>query len=546
MDTVALAPIRSRSADEGACRLSWLDALLPLALMLVCFSSGLGSLGLTGPDEPRYAAIAREMARSGDWVTPRLNGQPWFEKPALYYWLAASAFRVFGDGEFAMRLPSVLAALLATLAAAWATLRAYGLQAARLTLLMLPATVALVGFSHAASADMLFSGSLAAAAVAAAEMLQKPRAGMLSRIAWGAFLGAATLAKGPAAVLLAGGATLLWALASRQLRAVFRFLHPASLVAFAVTAVPWYALCAARNPDFFRVFFLEHNLQRYLTPVFQHPQPVWFFVPVLMAAIFPWTVLLLPLGLDALQARTSGRWRDSPSLFFASWAITPVLFFSFSESKLPGYILPSIPPLILILAGTLARRLSPGRESPRLWVALIALTIPLLSLSASYWLRQMPPESGLAMAGAWLGLLGLAAAGGLACALLAWARREREAITGVAVLMAVLVVGAVVSVLPKLDAHLSARTAARVTLQESGAAQRVFVLGVDRALQLGLEFYLNRPVPQWTRADGSGPVWIWTTEKRAQELVLTGTRYTLIRELSRDAWLVRIDPPFVL
>ena len=539
---MALAPIRARSADEGAIEISWLDALLPLALMLVCFFSGLGALGLTGPDEPRYAAIGRNMARSGDWVTPRLGGQPWFEKPVLYYWGAASAFRLFGDSEFAMRLPAVAAAMLATLAMFWAALRAYGLDAARLILLMLPATVALIGFSHAAAPDMLFSGLLAAAGVAAAEMLQKPRAGMSSRIALGVFLGAATLAKGPAAVLLAGGASLLWALASRQPGAALRFLHPACLAAFAVTAVPWYALCAARNPEFFRVFLLEHNAQRYLTPVFQHPQPFWFFAPVLLAAILPWSALLVPLSLDALRARSAGRWRDSPSLFFACWAITPVLFFSFSESKLPGYILPSVPPLMLILAATLARRRRQGGESSRVWVALIAATFPLLLFSAGYWLRRLPADSGLERASAWLGLLGLAAAGGLACALLAWARRERAAITGLAVLTAVLVVGVAVRVLPKLDPYLSARAAARVTTEELGAAARVSVWGVTRSLQFGLEYYLDRPVPQWT--EGPAPAWFWTTAKHAVDLQQRGEHFTVIRKLSPEAWLVRSDAPF--
>ena len=217
MKTVAQAPIRSRSAEESACRISWLDLLLPFALMGICFFVGLSALGLTGPDEPRYAAVARNMARTGDWVTPRLNGEPWFEKPVLYYWLAGFTYRLFGAGEFAMRLPSALAAILATLAAAWAALRAYGSDAARLTLLMLPVTVGVVSLSHSAAFDMLFAGFLAAAAAVAAEMLQKPRASMPSMIAFGFLLGAATLAKGPAAVLLAGCATLLWAVVSRQI-----------------------------------------------------------------------------------------------------------------------------------------------------------------------------------------------------------------------------------------------------------------------------------------------------------------------------------------
>jgi 4-amino-4-deoxy-L-arabinose transferase-like glycosyltransferase len=309
-------------------------------------------------------------------------------------------------------------------------------------------------------------------------------------------------------------------------------------VAFFLTAVPWYALCAARNPEFFRVFFLEHNLQRYLTPVFQHPQPFWFFAPVLLAAILPWTALLVPLGLDALRSRTAGNYRSSPTLFFACWAITPVIFFSFSESKLPGYILPSVPPLILILAATLARRLARGGGSSRVWTVLVACTIPLISLSAGFWLRRLPADSGLATVSAWLGLLGLAAAGGLACALLAWARRARTAITGVAVLMAALVVAAAARALPRLDPYLSARAAVRVMAEEPGAAARVSVLGVDRSLQFGLEYYLDRPVPQWTPGP-SPPGWVWTTAARAAEMQRQGLRYTVVRKVSQQAWLLR-------
>ena len=173
MDTITQSPIRSRAAEESSRQISWLDLLLPAALMLVCFFAGIGAMGLSGPDEPRYAAIARNMARTGDWITPRLNGQPWFEKPALYYWLAGAAYRVFGEGELAMRLPSVLGAILATLAATWAALRAYGLDAARLTLLMLPVTVGLISFSHSAAADMLFAALLAATAASRPKCCKK-------------------------------------------------------------------------------------------------------------------------------------------------------------------------------------------------------------------------------------------------------------------------------------------------------------------------------------------------------------------------------------
>lgn len=539
VDTAAQPPIRSRAPGEGPRQISWLDLLLPLALMAVCFLAGLSAIGLVGPDEPRYASIARAMARTGDWITPRLNGQPWFEKPALYYWLAGAAYRLFGEGEFAMRLPSVLAAILATLAAAWAALRAWGLDAARLTLLMLPVTIGLIGFSHSAAADMPFAALLIAAAAVAAEMLQKKSPGTLLRIVFGFFLGAATLAKGPAAVLLAGGAVLLWALVSRQFAAAFRFFHPVCLAAFVVTAVPWYALCAARNPDFLRVFFIEHNIERYLTPLFQHPQPFWFFGPVLLAAVFPWTALAVPLLLDAAHARKSAQWRDSPDLFFGGWVVVPLLFFSFSESKLPGYILPAVPPLVLLFAATLSRRLTPGAASPRVWLALVGFAFPLLALLSGYWLRDLPAESGLSTPGAWIVPLAVASAGGILCAVLAWRRRERAALAGMAVLMAALAATAT-SALPKLDPYLSARPAARLTAEQAAPADPILALGLDRPLQFGLEYYLDRPVPDWT-APPARPAWVWTTPRGWTDLQRLGLRCTVAGELPQQFWLVRIE-----
>ena len=174
--------------------------------------------------------------------------------------------RVFGATEFAARLPSALAALLAIFAVAWTALRSYGVGAAWYSLLMLPTSVAMIGFSRAASPDMLFAGLLTASMAIAYEMLQKPRPGPLLRIAFGFFLGAAVLAKGPAAVILTGGATLLWAAISRQWRAPFRFLHPLIVAVFCATSLPWYVLCAMRNPDFLNVFIWQHNFERYLTP----------------------------------------------------------------------------------------------------------------------------------------------------------------------------------------------------------------------------------------------------------------------------------------
>src|SRR6266436_1504549 len=167
------APIRSRAPEEGSFQIPLWGVPLILVLLYVCLFSGLGALGLVGPDEPRYAAIARAMAETHDWITPRLWGTPWFEKPVLYYWTAGIAMRIFGVSEFAARLPSALAALLAVVAVAWTALRSYGLGAAWYSLLMLPTSVAMIGFSRAASPDMLFAALLTATMVVASEILQK-------------------------------------------------------------------------------------------------------------------------------------------------------------------------------------------------------------------------------------------------------------------------------------------------------------------------------------------------------------------------------------
>ena len=150
-------------------RLLWL--VLILTTLYLCYFHNLGALGLVGPDEPRYAWIARDMQETGDWITPRLYGKPWFEKPPLYYWSAAVSFKLLGVSETSARLPSAISALLATLALAWLALRLYGAETARWLLLLLPTTVGMIGFSHAAATDMPFAAMLTVALVFAAQLL---------------------------------------------------------------------------------------------------------------------------------------------------------------------------------------------------------------------------------------------------------------------------------------------------------------------------------------------------------------------------------------
>lgn len=499
------APIRSRAAEEGNFQIPIWGVPFIFLLLYACLFSGLGALGLVGPDEPRYAAIARAMAETHDWVTPRLWGTPWFEKPVLYYWTAGIAMRIFGVSEFAARLPSALAALLAVVAVAWTALRSYGIGAAWYSLLMLPTSVAMIGFSRAASPDMLFAGLLTAAMAVAVEMLQKPRPGPVLRIAFGFFLGAAVLAKGPAAVILAGGATLLWAALSRQWSAPFRFLHPLIIAVFCATALPWYVLCAIRNPDFLRVFIWQHNFQRYLTPVFEHRQPFWFFGVVLIAAIVPW----LPLLVSSIAGASNGlRWTermDSPALFIGCWALFILVFFSLSQSKLPGYILPAIPAVVLLLCISAARLAQRRSGMLSMVTAAIGLIFPIgVGIALAEWAHD--PRIGLQLHAETLRGLQIALAlaivfGGLIAGF-SIRRKSNEAIFVAAFATAVLILLANRFILPGIDTIVSSRPAAVWTIQiHSMSPDEVAVYRLPRAYEYGLNYYFGSTLSEWTPQD---------------------------------------------
>ncbi|MBZ5644905.1 MAG: glycosyltransferase family 39 protein [Acidobacteriia bacterium] len=477
---------------------------LILVVLYVCLFSGLGALGLVGPDEPRYAAIARAMAETGDWITPRLWGTPWFEKPVLYYWAAGICMRLFGVSEFAARLPSALAALLAVVAVAWTALRSFGVRAAWFSLLMLPTSVAMIGFSRAASPDMLFAGLLTASMAIALEILQKPRPGPGLRIAFGFFLGGAVLAKGPAAIVLAGGATLVWAALSRQWLAPFRFLHPLIIAVFCATALPWYVLCALRNPDFLRVFIWQHNFERYLTPVFEHRQPFWYYGPILLLAAVPWILFLIGAFPDAIRKWKDPGYRDSPGLLFTCWTVFPLVFFSLSQSKLPGYILPAVPPLFLLMGNWISYSLL-DREKTVLrlvgWTGAFFLLFgapSLVGIGAST--GQMDwPEAVL--------IGGVTFTIGVIVIILAFKKQPMAALIAMACLVASVVLAANVVLLPEMDSRISARSLAQKLESGDPTLSHVAIYRLSRNWEFGLDFYSNRQLPEWTEGSGE-PEWI--------------------------------------
>ena len=325
-----------------------LCALLAFAL----FFSGLGAIGLIGPDEPRYAQVAREMQRSGDYITPRLFGAAWFEKPPLYYWLAALSFQA-GVNEVTARLPSATFAVAFLGVWYWFARRRFEQRTAILGCLLLASTPGWIGFGRAAAMDMLLSTTLGAALVFLALWFWEEKRKFL--YGFSILLGVATLAKGPLAVGLAGLVMLAYAATFREWRTLKPMLWSWCPVLFAAVALPWYVLCYAHNGyPFIQEFIIRHNWERLVSAQeLGHGQPFWFYVPILAAGIFPWTPLLvLPVaqmvggGLRQILGN-----RQRAFLFY--WTTLPFAFFSFSENKLPGYLLPILPPLTLWIASLL-------------------------------------------------------------------------------------------------------------------------------------------------------------------------------------------------
>ena len=329
------------------------------AAITVLWFGNLGSRDLMHPDEGRYAEIAREMLTTGDWVTPRLNGLKYFEKPPLQYWVTAAAYRAFGVHEWTARLWPAVAGLLAVVAIGIAG-RALGGPA-----LGVFAGIALAGtLWHAGMAQIVsLDSSLAfflALAFAGLVIAQRAGTGATTRrtwmwITWAAMAGA-TLSKGPIGVALPAGALVVYTLVNRDF-ALWRRLHITSgVVLFLVIVSPWFIAVTRANDEFLSFFFIHEHLQRFLTEEHQRTGPWYYFVPIALAGSLPWLVIL---------AFGAGRvWNDggAPKGLFSwrrlalVWAAFVFVFFSASGSKLPTYILPMFAPLALVAGDLLLRQ----------------------------------------------------------------------------------------------------------------------------------------------------------------------------------------------
>jgi len=376
---------------------TWLVALMLLA-WLVCTAWW---RPLAVPDEGRYAGVAWEMIRSGDWLTPTLNGLPFFHKPPLFYWLTALSLKTFGLTLWAARLASVLGALLGALGLYMLVRRWAGARLATWSALVLVTQPFYFGGAQYANLDMLVAGCISATVALTAHAVLAREAGQAHRLAlWGAYglAGLGLLAKGLIGVVLPGGVIVVWLLLSGRWRAILGLLSLPGLLVLAVVAAPWFLAMQRLYPDFFHYFFVYQHFQRFTQTGFNNMHAWWWYLPMLVGLTLPWVPAWLVArwwpgrrtrarsAEEGSEQAAQARYQGALRVLAWVWLLVILVFFSIPASKLPGYILPTLPPLAFLVADALLGRW-PGLRAlaPKVWaVAAAALCVVLIGVAVRY------------------------------------------------------------------------------------------------------------------------------------------------------------------
>jgi len=340
--------------------------LLFLAFIAFYFY-GLGHLPLLGPDEPRYAQIGREMLLNRDLITPTLGGHTWFEKPALLYWLIAASFKVFGVSEWSARLAPAICGLL-TIVAVWSTARAFERSTvssdwngyASWSALITASCLGLIVFSRGTNFDIVITMTTAWALgfFFQSDLTNDQGKQKWLLIGFYCCVGLSLLAKGLVGLVIPFGVIFTYFVLRRTSgnRLVWTSLIWGLPLILLVSAI-WYGPVIYKNGwTFVDEFFVQHHFARYISNKYHHPQPIYFYPAILLMLLVPWT----PFLIDALIPGRRWTWRGQDSstrlyVFMIAWIVFPIVFFSFSGSKLPGYILPALPAALLLVGGSITR-----------------------------------------------------------------------------------------------------------------------------------------------------------------------------------------------
>ncbi|HEX8961079.1 MAG TPA: glycosyltransferase family 39 protein [Geobacteraceae bacterium] len=393
--------------------LEWLTgkerpALRDIPLLLVVFGfaffQSLGRFPLIEPDEGRYAEIPREMLERCDFITPLLNHVKYFEKPPLHYWLTALSMSIFGQNEFAARFAGASMGLVAVILTYHAGRKLFGRREGLCAALILGTCNGFLVQARLNITDMTLTCTLSAALaffIVAAREGEK-RKGLYYHASY-VCAGLAVLAKGLIGIVFPGAIVFLWLLLARRWRCLKEMRLATGIPLFLAVTAPWFVLVSLRNPEFARFFFIHEHFERFTSTVHGRYQPFWFFVPVLLGTMLPWS-LFIPAALR-------GTWRErleefgESRLYLAIWAVFIFLFFSKSNSKLVPYILPVFPPLALLMGHALARAFDGELRPVRLQAYLAGGILAILGGGLILYPHLAPKPAFGGTEGALMGLL---------------------------------------------------------------------------------------------------------------------------------------------
>lgn len=490
----------SRSAATRSAP-TWLLFATAVGVALVTVFARLGDLPLLDPDEGRNASVAQEMLRSGAWVVPTFNGIPYMDKPAFFFRTVAQAFAWFGTGETSARLSSALHAAALLVVVGLFCARVYGVRVAALAIVVVATAPLYVVFARTVIFDMplalyvcgaVFAGFLAADQPAGSDR----RWGVVSALA----MGLATLVKGPVGLLVPMLVLAVHFVSDGRRGAARDLVAPWRLAATFALVVPWFVAACIARPDFASYGLVHESLRRFTTDDFRRSQPFWFYAPVLLLALLPWSALVPEAVLLAWRRRD--RLVRADRLLIA-WVIVVVAFFSISRSKLPGYVLSAVVAASILIARVLARALdAPESQSRRVLIRALAAVGAIAALGAAVavcsWL--LGPD-------AWQRLLGrknreivrlvplfgpiAVALSMLACgALWAWSRRSVAVALAVPLVLPISVLTFAFPALSRYAAASSSRDVAEAVEREAGD----LLVASLRSLPPGLPFYSARPI----------------------------------------------------
>ncbi|HUW97874.1 MAG TPA: phospholipid carrier-dependent glycosyltransferase [Acidiferrobacter sp.] len=360
------------------------DILLVTLLATIFFGIMLGTRALGVPDEARYSEIPREMVATAHYISPRLDGVLYFEKPPLFYWLQATSIRLFGLSQWSLRFWTAAFAVLGCLAVYVVGRLVYSRRTGLLSAVVLGTSFLYFGMGHAVTLDMavsvLLSLSLFAFLLANREpMGRERRLGM-----WAAFIFAAlaTLTKGLIGIVFPMMAIGLWIIILWDWPLLKRMYLPTSFSLFLLVAAPWHILVQLKHPTFLHYYFIRQHFERYLTHVAHRYQPFWYFLPILLLGLLPWSAFVA----QALRFNLRFRWRErahhADTLLLVVWVVSIFVFFSASDSKLVPYILPVFPALAILIARYLDDRWDKPLARVDRWAFQAILPIGLLLAAA--------------------------------------------------------------------------------------------------------------------------------------------------------------------